>query len=280
MARTFSAIWLSSIVLAAAFIVLVLEAYDEGAQQYPRGFPPLAGAKIVFIGSSLTRFALPVPESKQGVLGDGRACAMFALPDISQQLSTRLLAHAVDAGAETVFLEINAYAHDYEHASEATPLNDMTRALRRTSNRLVSTVRSLLSGVPKKNYTLACRARKTTRNLDAAQLLPGDFYRINPIEPSHPEALQGSLARARAAGVEVFFFSPPRPESLVENLGNEEYAALVAHLEGIAAKQGAPLWYSPAPWPDDHFMDILAHTNQRGRLRFQQELTRWYEARQ
>ena len=280
MTRIFSAIWLAAIALAAAFIVLVLGAYDEGAQHYPRDYPPLAGAKIVFIGSSLTRSALPASRSEQGVLGDGRSCAMFAIPNISEQLSTRLLGHALEVGAETVFLEINAYAQDYESTTEAALLRNLGHALRTTGVRLVNNLKSLLPWVPGKIYALECRARNTTRTLDAAKLSPGDFYRLRRIEPSHPEQLQGLLARARDSGVEVIFFSTPRPQSLVDSLEAGEFAAHLEHLKSIAAVQGVPLWFAPAPWPDDHFMDILAHANQRGRLRFQQELSRWYAARQ
>ena len=50
MARSFFAIWVSAIALAGTFILLVFHASDEGAQHYPRDYPPLAGAKIVFIG--------------------------------------------------------------------------------------------------------------------------------------------------------------------------------------------------------------------------------------
>jgi hypothetical protein len=277
--RVFAAIWITAIGVATAFIVLVISTWNETAQHYPSGLPPIPDAQIVFIGSSLTAFALPIKEPAEGVLADGRSCAMLSLPGISERLSTRLLAHALESGAETVFLEINAYAHEYVDEAEPAIGRWIVNGMRDAGARLAISVKSLFKSAPKPNYVVKCRGGNANRTLDTAKLLPRDFYRFQTTEPSRPDELEALITRAREAGVEVIFFSPPRPRVLVDKLGDEDFAEFLAHLDHVAASQGVPLWYSPAPWPDDHFMDILAHANERGRHRFRQDLIQWYEGR-
>lgn len=279
MTRAYFVIWGSALAIAAAFIALVIMTYDETEQQYPKGLPELQDARIVFIGSSLTAFALPRKEAARGVLGDGRSCAMLSVPGISEALSTRLLAHAIDSGAETVFLEINAYAHEYLDVAEPAIAHFIVNGMREAGSRLATSVKSLFRPVPRPNYVIKCRAGNADRTLDAAQLFPRDYYRFRFIEPGYGDELKDLLAQAREKNIEILFFSPPRPRSLVQRLENGEFAAFLAHLDHIAAAYDLPLWRAPAAWPDDHFMDILAHANERGRARFRHELTQWYETR-
>jgi hypothetical protein len=204
---------------------------------------------------------------------------MLSVPGISEALSTHLLAHAMESGAETVFLEINAYAHEYLDEAEPAIAHLIVNGMREAGFRLAISVKSLFRPVPMPNYVIKCRAGYANRTLDAAQLVPRDYYRFRLIKPTFAGELKSLLAQARESNVEVIFFSPPRPRSLAERLKDGEFAAFLAHLDDVAAAYDLPLWHAPAPWPDDHFMDILAHANERGRARFEQELAQWYEAR-
>ncbi|MFC1605789.1 hypothetical protein ACFL33_02870 [Pseudomonadota bacterium] len=269
-----------ALLLAAASIWWLLSNYEEATRQHVSDLSSSANADIVFIGSSLTATALPSTESVGGVLGQGRSCAMLAVPAISERNSNRLLANAIDGGALIIFVEINAYAHDHADLIEPLALRAMVDGLSGAGYRLAMSAKEALKISPLPKFDTKCAAPSTTLNLDTERLAPSAFYGFQEIEPSYPDELERLLARAREAGAEVMFISPPRPQSLVNELGEEEFAALLAHIRHLAEEYGVPVWYSPQPWPDDHFMDILAHTNELGRARFQRELAEWYEARQ
>ena len=80
--------------------------------------------------------------------------------------------------------------------------------------------------------------------------------------------------------MEVLFYSPPRPLTSIRAIGSDGLEDLQQHVVKVADSFNVPLWISPLAWPDDHFMDILAHTNERGRIRFQKELADWHRKRQ
>jgi hypothetical protein len=258
----------------------LLALYSYQGSQHPTEFPSVENIEVTFIGSSLAGNALPTPVPENGVLGGARSCAILFVPAISEMLSTRLVAYAINSGVRTIFIEINAYATEYLTVDEPAILRSMTAGILQTGGRLTISVKALLKSDPKPDQTVDCGTPKPDRSLDAAQLSFQDFYRIHKTEPSHSDALRAVLARARDANVEVFFFYPPRPQSAVDMMGSGEFKDLNLHLERLADLYEVPLWYSPIPWPDDHFMDILAHTNERGRIRFQKELADWHRKRQ
>jgi len=278
MTRSLVVIWLTAISLAVACIHLLL-AIDNDEVEYSQGITPSDNLQIVFIGSSLTRSALPGTDPPHGILGDGRASSIRSMNHISERITNTLLADAIDSGAETVFLEINAYAHDYIDLLEPAFLGPLVVALRETSAQLRFIIKRLLN-LPRNTRIVWLDRSTADETLDAKQLRPNDYYRLLKFEPSYPDELQALLARAGEADVEVFFFSPPRPISAVSMMGEDEFADLNSHIETIAASFAIPLWSSPAAWPDDHFMEIHAHANMLGRKRFQQELSQWYGERQ
>jgi len=278
--RIFAVIWVTALVLATACTLALLSGDYETEVQYPQDFASALNLDIVFIGSSLTGNALPATELAHGVLGDGRSSAILSVDGISEWLTTRLLADAIDSGAETIFLEINAYAHNYANRAEPAFVSAITWAMREAGLRLTLKVKTLLNLSQNRSRVVRLGAGKGDRTIDPEKLRPLDYYDFQKIEPAFGDELKVQLARARKVNVEVIFFSPPRPQSIVSMIGNEEFADLHSHLNHIATIYDVPLWYSPIPWPDDHFMDILAHTNVRGRLRFQKELAEWYGTRQ
>jgi len=283
----FGAIWLASLALAAAVILALLSVHEEDAWVTPPKLPDLAGAQVVFIGSSLARFALPRQVPEGGVLGDERTCAMLATPGISEHLSTLMLEHAIVSGAETVFVEINAYALESLRLGEPAVLYPLVIGLRLAGDRMSRTLRGLAGALVPGRYDarqwprgdLDCGAPgKEGDYLDVDQLAREDFYQLVAIEPAEPEALQRALDLARERGAEVIFFAPPRPRSVVDAMGSAQFARVQERLSRTAARFGVPLWSSPEPWPDDQFMDIRAHAAALGRTRFRDELVHWYAA--
>ena len=284
-AREFLTIWVAALVIAAGFTIALLRQDPGIYEEYPgSGLPDVDGAEIVVIGSSLTAHLLPGPESAGGVLGDRRTSAMLAVPGISERLTTRLLAHAIGSGAETVLIEINAYVHDYSEYSRAhrglgEPLFTMHLAgyFRDLGARLTLNFKRLFFAIahaPVTFYENPVDGGKTA--LDFAAVASEDYYRLFSLEPAYPDELGKLLEKARAADTEVLFFSPPRPRSAVRLIGSAEFARMVEHVSDVAREFGVPVWYATSAWPDDQFIDIKAHVNARGRDRFLRELSRWY----
>lgn len=277
--RIFAGIWFGAVLLATTCIVTLLYLYDESIVRYPENFAVRMNVEIVFIGSSLNRAALPATAPKDGFLGDGRSSEVVSIDGISERLSTRLLGEAIDSGVETIFLEINAYAHEYVGLTESVVLAGFAKRMTDLGAELTLSVKTLLNVAVQPGRTLHMGGVAKDGTLTAAHVAPEKFYRFYEIEPSLGDELRAQLLRARNANVEVVFFSPPRPQLVVDLIGPDEFYALHDHLERIATEYGVPLWHSPTPWPDDHFMDVMAHANERGRQRFRGELAGWYEAR-
>jgi hypothetical protein len=257
-------------------------------QQYPKErLPQINDAEIVFIGSSLTAQCAAGEDSVSGVFGDQRTSVTLAVPGISERMTTRLVAHAIDSGAETVMVEINAYAHDYIEYSRNYPgLGEplftarLARYFRDLGERLTLNLKSLLFD-PRRSPLAVHRNPMDLGNstFDFKAVDSADYYRLLPVEPVYPDELGRVLERARSLNTQVFFFSPPRPLSVVKLIGDAEYARIIEHISTLARKFGVPVWYSPSGWPDDNFLDIHAHVNGRGRARFLHELANWYGGR-
>jgi hypothetical protein len=280
MKQFYTLAWVAALSLAVGCILALLIIDRNTEVIYPGNFASAMNANIVFIGSSLTAQALPVEDPEHGILGDGRSSAILSVAGLSERLSNQLLAHAIESGVETVLLEINPYAQDHRDLGEPAFLASGVRTIRETGARMRSAVRPIFNLGPHPNHVIRLGGRKFDRILEAKQLQANDYYGFLKIQPIYSDELQNLMARAREAKVEVIFFSPPRPQSTINVMGSAEFADLNSHLNRIAASFGVPLWYSPIPWPDDHFMDVLAHPNVRGRIRFQEELALWYGARQ
>ena len=150
MIRIFTGIWFTAILLSLVSIYFLLSVGTNIDIRNQEGFPPLANAEIIFIGSSLTENALPSSEPESGVLEDGRSCAVLHVPGISEKVSIRLLAYAIDSGVESIFLEITTYAQSYANINQPLFLSSMTYRLRQTGKRLLINIRSLLNLAPKR----------------------------------------------------------------------------------------------------------------------------------
>lgn len=280
MTRVFAAIWLTAFALAGACILLLLMTSESNEIQYPDNFATAIKSEIVFIGSSLTGHGLPAEKPVNGILDDNRPSKVFSVPDISERITNKLLEYAIGSGAQTVFVEINAYSHEQIELAEPAFLSPMVLTLRDVGEKLTFTVKRLLHQDRNPYRTVQVGSQKTEKTLDKKNISQREYYRFHKTEPARKIDLQTLLIDAEKANVEVFFFSPPRPQSAIDMMGVDHFDDLNSHLEQLAASHGRPLWYSPIPWPDDHFMDILAHANARGRARFRQELADWYSERQ
>lgn len=276
MTRIFLSIWLAALALATTLIFVLSSSYPGPEVRYPPDFEHLLESDIVFIGSSLTEHAFPHQVPRNGRLGDRRRSTILSTGQIPEWLTTRLLGDAIDAGVETIFVEINAYGHRYAALTGPAFLEPPERWLRHLGVRLSTQVRILLGLGERRHWVVKEGSRRDRKTLNPKRLGSRHYYRFRLTGPQHPEELEARLNDAGNAGVEVIFFSPPRPESVVRAMGEEHYLEMQAHLRELATQWGVALWLPEEAWPDDHFMDVMAHANPRGRRRFQAELAEWY----
>lgn len=274
-ARLALAIWgaaLALVALALAFLWLVPPL---------RGIPNLPPATpVVIIGSSMTGYAVPLRPPPEGVLGDGRAHARWQTGAITEARTLELLEGALDAGAQTVLVEANAFASSRAAARRARDRHlagQLDLALSDMTDRLQTALFTLrgrpAQPVNRREPDLSPRPWYPEReNLTA--MFPAPLT-----SPEDPARLTAALDRARAQGTEVVFFEPPRPASVVAAQTPEGYAALMQHLHAFANGYGSTFISFGNDWPDTLFRD-RGHMNADGRARFLRELPQaWKERR-
>jgi hypothetical protein len=203
-------------------------------------------------------------------------------------MTDRLIAHAMESGAQTLFVEVNAYVQDYiEYSRSYLDLGEpvftarLARSLREFGARVTMNFKHQVFGIPFPQKTFyPSPVNGGSGSFDFNGLAVEEYYRILELNPAYPTEIRRLIQAAGASGVDLIFFSPPRPASAVHMLGEDRFARMLAHTEDVADDLGVPLWYSSSGWPDDHFIDIAAHVNARGRDRFLAELSGWYGSRQ
>jgi hypothetical protein len=279
----------AAVVIAAGFITAIGWEGPSIYEGYPsEDLPNIGEAEIIFIGSSLTAHLVPGAAPASGVFGDHRLAAMLAVPGISEQMTTRLLAYAIESGAATVLVEINAYAHEYTRYSRSHPglgepafTAQLARYFRELGASLTLNFKRLLVDTPHVPVTFyKDPVDGGNRTLNIKAVAAEHYYRLSCLQPAYPEELGRLLEEARSASIEVLFFAPPRPLSVVNLIGEAEFAKVIECISDVAQEFRVPVWYSPSGWPDDQFIDISAHANARGRARFLHELANWYGDRQ
>lgn len=273
MTRPFAIVWFGAALLAAACIYVLLEIDSRQFERYVRNLEFADTADIIFIGSSLTQELLPAEDPPNGILEDGRSTVIRTVNDIPERFSNALLAEAIGAGAETIFLEVSTYTHDYIAFMQPRRLGSYFLRIHELGRRLKRTI--LFRDI----QPAYIERLSEDALLDVARLDQDAAYQRIPISPADTDMLRSLAARAETAGVEVILFVTPQPRSVVEMTGAGEYEAVIAHVQGFADSYDLALWIPEGPWPDDLFRDVSGHLNVRGRQRFQRELARWYGAR-
>lgn len=264
--RALAAAWLTAIALAGLFVLAVLLLPAEK----PLPFAP--GTSAVFIGSSLTRHAVPFDPLPQGILGDGRPHTRWSVANIDEALTAELMARAIDSEAGIIAVELNSLTTDTraEAARQSQGLaGKMNEWLTAFSKRLRYGY-STLKGEPRSaiqagDPDLTPTAWRVTDRLREV-VMPYAFH-----APRAEDRLRALVASARAHGKTVLFFEPPRPEATIAAMGPERTAAFTANLRKAAEDLQSPLILFGPAWPDELFRDPV-HLNSKGRQRFLAEL--------
>lgn len=271
-ARAIAAAWVAALLLFAMAALALVEA----AVRLPPPFPP--GTEVIFIGSSLTRNAVPLGPVPGGVLGDGRPHARWSAASIGEDLTLDLLDRAIASDAPVIAIEFNALTTDTraEAADKAQGLAGELNEALRDFNVTLHDGWANLTGHPEETVhagepDLAPIAWQVTPKLRRVQL--PDTFRA----PEQRLRLDELLARARARGKQLVFYEPPRSETMMAAMGEAKAADFAAHLHRMAQELNTPLILFGPAWPDALFRDPV-HLNRDGRARFLAELPAKFRA--
>jgi hypothetical protein len=265
------AVWLAATVIAVGFIWLTLERIPDTIT-LPTEFESAVKHNSVLVGSSLSWSALPVGPAYTNTLDPTQRTVVATLDSISEAHSIQILQSAIAAGADTVLLEVNALAHEYDGMRNFPLGATLASVLAETGKRLTLIVRRDV-GLPIGDYGQVRLGRIPADRqgfLLAGQASP----RLFPREIWDKRALEDALATASRRHIRVLLFWPPLPEG---GFGQESvrYNEIKRHIVNLAEDYGVPVWVPSAPWPDRLFMDNFGHLNAKGRRRFAAEIADW-----
>jgi hypothetical protein len=248
-----------------------------------RPLPELAGAQVVFIGSSLIVAAIPLADSTEGILGDRRRHARLAINGISEVQSTEILRTASHSPVREIFVDVYPYIRTFHVRGEAPAAVDhevswatgLIDSLQPAWERAGETLRykiGMLAGVPVGLWSLENNEPGGMDTVyDGKHSHFGDFYPMNIHQPTAPRTLEKVLAVARENGVRVTFIALPRSQEAEAFIGQAAQRELSAALAAFQRHFGVEVWSPAASWPNDHFRD-QGHFNGLGRARFLEAL--------
>ncbi len=278
-------IWGGAIALCATVIAAVLWVVPaEEPPDMAAGIAGLAEAKLVFVGSSLTRYGIPQVASAEGLLKDGRRHARLTMSRITEKQSTELLRAAIGAGDASqatkrfVFVELYPYLRTFRDErlygwtwGFAGAWDDR---LRRFGRRIRGIKEALLGEVRQRSM----KAKATVPDIVGTALsYDGSrkgFESVYPEEIHQPrdhDGLSRALREARLRGVTVVFVVLPRSQTVLGHLGREAAVSFGDAVTALEKRYAVEVWSPAASWSDEHFKD-RAHMNALGRARFIGEL--------
>ena len=265
-ARGIALAWLVAFLLAAAGATVVA---SLGQRQLEAR---LGSSDAVFLGTSLTRFALPRHgEAKPLPQIDAANVLRIGLSDGTESDLLDLASAAVDAGVGVVFVEINPIVSRFaENPGGCGWWNSLAhhfKALKRSSNAVFSG-RDIIGRMG----TDAARNDRP-RSVDMARLARS--YPLHFDVPCHVEAWQELGAGSGAS--RIVMIAMPRDEIVTKLAGARNIATFKRAAREFSSQLGLPLFVPDASgaWSSDLFVD-QAHMSQRGSDRFLQELAAWW----
>lgn len=281
--RSWLIVWLVALMAPAAIaLLLIIGTPMEQTGKLPRG-------DVVAIGSSLMFYALP-NQPRDGFLGDMRSSQVLAISSIREDTALRLLRAAIANKAETVFLEVNPFVFDFRLPAEYyghTPAATWTRMLDRVSQKLRTGLADRL-GLRKgalfpnemslAEQLLLKKPTRFKRRFDGVIDRPEQYYPVNVRSPRQLSALRRTVAQAIRRGATVVLVVPPRSQTAMDLMGEDNAHALAQQIDSLAEELDLPV-FSPGPnWSDEFFRD-RAHLNTYGRDRFISALRDWWSQR-
>lgn len=230
---------------------------------------------LIFIGSSLTRNAVPA-ETKLALNGGGNLkISRYTLSRIAENEALDLLEKAIAARPKRIFLEINPFAIDL------TPPFDWTGL---TAKMILAQYRVVRRKVARSALDLIAVPKPSLQNEDWPEdprfdLKPEDLERVYPFHlksSAEIARLKTIVINAKKTGVDIVFTSFPRAQTAHDYLGDTVVQDTSAHLGQLAGVVELPIYIPATHWPDSFFHD-QAHLNPAGRERFLSEFSIWFK---
>ena len=188
--------------------------------------PDLSVAPIAIIGTSLSRHAFsPTRLSGPGLLGDGLGHSRIAVMNGSAEELERLLEIAIEDRVPFILLELRPFLFLLSYETSAASCPGLTCVGEGALSKIRQNFRSLVYAfLDRPNDTLAGRLDMGSQdtNMDRA------YENSRPLSERYPVALRtdqpsaqlvGLAGQARAAGLEIVLFLPPRSPSATHALG-------------------------------------------------------------
>lgn len=265
-ARGLAFAWLVAFLLVAAAATVVA---SLGQQQLEARF---GNRDAVFLGTSLTRFALPRHGNAGPLPEIGAADVLrIGLSDGTESDLLDLASAAVDAGVGVIFIEINPIVSSFAgNPGKCGWLNFLVhhfKALKRSSNAVFGgrDIIDRMGTDPARN--------EGPRSLDIARVARS--YPLSFDVPCHFGAWQELLAGSGAT--RIIMIEMPRDKIVTKLAGARNIATFRRAAREFSTRLGVPLFVPDASgaWSSDLFVD-QAHMSQRGSDLFLQELAVWW----
>jgi len=249
--------------------------------------------KRVFIGTSLTRFAIPPGATGDALLWDevSHSRLSFGGSIDSRAHITALLNHSLDAGAEEIYVEVYPFLRRFKSelrlAKKRATLaesaiwrgvvdKDVQKAWFHFGVILREPIRMILGRrtfnkfpmlYPEDVPFLDETGLRVEKQME--QLYP---YKVTALEdPESLDSLKPSVARSEEQGAHLAFLAYPISEAAAERLGEPLLAELRSSLTLFERRLKVPVLGSVEVWPNRYFVDN-AHMNRAGRERFLKRL--------
>lgn len=274
--RQFAWIWSIAILTAVGALVSLAALHQLKSTSYNELCETVGLVETAFVGSSLTRAAVPVGgEITPPVLPGAGRHVRFYRAGVTQDGLLDLVEGAEICGASVLFVEVNPLISRiiHRHAS--------------STNNLLARIFTLSKNARKEfNILIRRQARNEFGYLQLSTYLEGIFDGLaSPIDPDYGIAVipfgfqdrwRKLLGQAQKAGTRIVLVEYPRSASASQMLGLEQQENLQTAARLLAEKEELLLFQTErGSWPDTYFAD-RAHMNANGRARFLQELNQWW----
>ena len=260
--RTVVSAWLCAILISVVIIIGIIHLGIQNSKEQ------LTGKDAVFLGTSLTRFALPnhfEPMPLAQVGAENAVRIGLSLGTESDLL--HLASAAIDARVRSVFIEINPLISRFSNAPKACSWHQQFLSFRRLSMQSTS---AILRG---KNIGQGLPQNEVERSIDLERL-----DQLYPIDVNLSCRIDQWREVVRTSWPSnLYFIAMPRDYVARDYIGTESMADFYATAEEFSAKVGAPLFIVDAMgvWPAEDFID-LAHLSISGSEHFLERLDDWW----
>lgn len=261
--------WLVALLVAATVVFSV--AFERQHRLTAR----LVGSDALFLGTSLTRFALPDYAAPKPIPSMGAEFALrIGLSSGSESEVLTLTSAAVESQVKLVFVEVNPivsrFANDTSRCNAWDTLLNSSSALRRSG---IAALR---------NRDISEKGAEKVENSGPRSINFDMLDKVYPLKIGMPCHLETWRQLANTSqDTQIVLIEMPRSKFARKYIGTGEMKKFHRVAKIFSDQIGLPLFSPDATgsWDDKFFVD-RAHMNRRGGDRFIRELAAWWATHQ